>query len=63
MKQKKMGKKAIKKRIVLTKNGKIIRRLSHLGHNQAKLPDKTKHRLKKRVGLYKTHSKYLKKYL
>jgi|GEM_PF-1624349 ribosomal protein L35 len=63
MKQKKMGIKAIKKRFAVTKTGKIMRRPSHLGHNQAKLPDKTKHRLKKRVGLYKTHSKYLKKYL
>lgn len=39
---KKMGKNLIDKRIKLTKSGKILRRHSHIGHNQAKKKSKVK---------------------
>jgi len=39
---KKMGKNLIDKRIKVTKSGKILRRPSHIGHNQAKKNSKTK---------------------
>ncbi len=39
---KKMGKNLIESRIKLTKRGKILRRSSHIGHNQAKKTSKVK---------------------
>lgn len=39
---KKMGKNLIDKRIKLTKKGKILRRPSHISHNQAKKKSKVK---------------------
>ncbi|HOK17271.1 MAG TPA: hypothetical protein PL164_00710 [Candidatus Paceibacterota bacterium] len=39
---KKMGKNLIESRIKLTKRGKILRRPSHIGHNQAKKKSKVK---------------------
>jgi ribosomal protein L35 len=46
---KKMGKTSIQKRIKITKRGKVLRRVSHQGHNQAKESPKTKQQRKKNV--------------
>ncbi len=39
---KKMGKNLIEARVKITKKGKVLRRQSHLGHNQAKKKSKVK---------------------
>jgi len=44
---KKMGKTSIQKRIKITKRGKVLRRISHQGHNQAKQSSKTKQQRRK----------------
>jgi ribosomal protein L35 len=49
---KKMGKTSIQKRIKITKTGKVLRRLGHQGHNQAKKSSKTKQQGRKRVSFY-----------
>jgi len=47
-----MGKTSIQKRIKITKTGKVLRRISHQGHNQAKESSKTKQQRKKRVSFH-----------
>jgi len=47
-----MGKTSIQKRIKITKTGKVLRRLSHQGHNQAKKSSKTKQQGRKRVSFH-----------
>lgn len=56
-----MSKKTILKRIKITKNSKILRRVSYQGHNQAKKSSKIKHRHNKMVPFYEPYIKNLKK--
>ncbi len=53
MKKKKMGKNLFKKRLRITKKGKIIRRSSNIGHTQAKESGKQKRRKKNPLLLVK----------
>ena len=56
---KNLKQKSYRKRIKITKQGKMLRRVSHQGHNQAKQPSKIKRQRKKLVPL--SHPKYVKK--
>lgn len=47
-----MGKTSFQKRIKITKTGKVLRRVSHQGHNQAKESPKTKQQRKKCVSFH-----------
>jgi len=44
-----MGKTSIRKRIKITKTGKVLRRSSHQGHNQAKESSEIKQQRRKRI--------------
>ncbi|NMB92340.1 MAG: 50S ribosomal protein L35 [Parcubacteria group bacterium] len=55
-----MSKNSIRKRIKITKTGKILRRCAHQGHNQAKQSSKIKRRRKKSIFL-STHTKHIKR--
>jgi len=44
-----MSNNSIRKRTKITKSGKILRRIGHQGHNQAKQSSKTKRRRKKSI--------------
>jgi len=56
----KMGKNALQKRITITKTGKVLRRVGHQGHNQAKQSPKTKQRRKKTIP-FPTYTKHIKR--
>jgi ribosomal protein L35 len=56
-----MSKKSILKRVKITKNSKVLRRVSHQGHNQAKKPPKIKRAHRKMVYFYEPHAKTIKK--
>jgi ribosomal protein L35 len=49
---KKMGKTSIQKRIKITKTGKVLRRISNQGHNQAKKSSKTKQQSRKSASFH-----------
>jgi len=59
---KKMGRKTILKRIKITKKGKFLRRISHIGHNLAKKSGKQKQRKKKMAG-FKILRKKIRKHI
>jgi len=56
-------KKALIKRFKVTKNGKILRRLSGQNHYRSKKTGERKRKGRKWVALSKTEAKRLKKYL
>lgn len=51
-----MRRKLFKKRLKITKSGKILRRSSNLGHTKAKDPSKVKRRRKRLISMPK-HTK------
>lgn len=55
-----MAKKSIQKRIKITKKGKVLRRPSHQGHNQAKKSSKLKQKKRKLVS-FKIYTKHIKR--
>jgi ribosomal protein L35 len=55
-----MGKASIQKRVKITKTGKVLRRVSHQGHNQAKESPKIKQQRKKDV-LFRIYAKQVKR--
>ena len=56
-------KKAITKRFKITKNGKILRRVSGQNHYRSKKTGERKRKGRKMIELSKTEAKRLKKYL
>ncbi|MGB9763050.1 MAG: 50S ribosomal protein L35 [Minisyncoccia bacterium] len=56
-----MSKKTILKRVKITKNSKILHRISKQGHNQAKKSPKVKRIHRKMVAFYAPHAKTIKK--
>jgi len=58
-----MGKKTYQKRLKVTKGGKILRRHSNLGHNEAKKSSKTKRKNKRIIIVKQSSSKRLLKQL
>ena len=56
-------KKALTKRFKITKNGKILRRVSGQNHYRSKKTGEKKRKGRKMVELSKTEAKRLKKYL
>jgi len=56
----KMSKKSYSKRVKITKTGKVLRRNSHQGHNQAKVTSKVKRQRRKLVK-FNAYAKKLKR--
>ncbi len=56
-------KKALVKRFKITKNGKIMRRMSGQNHYRAKKTGEAKRKGRKWIQLSKTEAQHLKKYL